>query len=188
MVKLTYSLKRKWKPIIIKQTGESCFHCKYEATELNPLEWGHLNGNENDNRPENFAFMCRPCNNRQKFNFDMIINANEQLRKNEKAGLVCERTNADSGTNKDLTSCSGINKTNKRIADQFLLEHTMNHEEIVLKDGVNAVVNICYENDGTGSQSAVYRYFEELSNPFNGKYTICGTPKGQNIIRRRTEN
>ena len=84
MVKLTYTLKRKWETIVIYQTGKVCFHCKCENTELNPLEWGHLNGNNNDSRPENLAFMCKTCNNKQKFNYDMQILANEQLQKTKR--------------------------------------------------------------------------------------------------------
>jgi len=187
MVRLTHRKKQIMLPIVLEQTGFNCFHCKCENTELNPLEWGHLNGNENDSRPENSAFMCKTCNNKQKFNFDMQILANEQLQKNEKAVLARERMLADTGTTKDLTSQQEINKTNMNVTKQFLLEHTLHDNSIILKDAVNAIVNICQEND-TGSQSAVYRYIDSLSNPINGKYTICLNPQGKNIIRRRTEN
>ena len=64
----------------------------------------------------------------------------------------------------------------------------MNGESFVLRDGVNAIVNICQENNGTGSQAAVYRYIEFETNTFNGKYTVCYNEEGKNIVRRRTEN
>jgi len=187
LVRLTGTLKKKWYPQVVRQTGEECFHCHVPNSERIPLEWGHLNGNLNDSRPENFAFMCHPCNCKQRTNYDMIILANEQLEKNEKALLVWERTLADTGTENDLTSQQEINKTNMNITRSFLLEHTIN-ESVVLRDAVNAIVDICQENNGTGSQSAIYRYVDSLANPFTGKYTICQNKEGKNIVRRRTEN
>lgn len=188
MKNLTYTAKRKWNPIVINQTGDNCFHCKGEGTELNPLEWGHLNANKADNRPENFAFMHHTCNNKQKIDYDMQILANEQLRKNEEAALAGEGMLADSGTTKELTSQQEINKINTQITIQFIQEHTIQNEELFLKDAANAIVNICQDNNGTGSQSAVYRYIDVLCNPINGKYTICLNSQGKNVIRRRTEN
>ena len=188
MVRVTTTRKRKWRPQVIEQTGNGCFFCSCVDTELNPLEWGHLNGNENDSRPENLAFMCKSCNNKHKFNFDMQILGNEQLRENEKAVLASERMLADTGTNKDLTSQQEISKCNNRITKQFLSEHTINNDELLLKDTVNAIVDICQDNNDTGSQSAVYRYIDSLTNPYTGKYTLSVNSKGQNIIRRRTEN
>ncbi len=188
MVKLTYTLKRKWEPIVINQTGKVCFHCNCENMELNPLEWGHLNGNDNDSRPENLAFMCKTCNNKQKFNYDMQILANEQLQKNEKAVLTRERMLADTGTTKELTSQQEISKINKRITKQFIQEQTINNQELILRDIVNAIVDICDDNNGTGSQSAVYRYIDSLTNPYTGKYTLSTNSEGKTVIRRRTEN
>jgi len=147
MSKLTYSKKKRADPFIIKQTGRDCFHCHCENSELNPLEYGHLNANDEDNRPENLAYMCHACNIKQKFSFDMQILANEQLKKNEKAMYVCERTKADSGTKNDLTSCQEINKINVQITKQWLQEHTINGEMPILNDSVYAIVNICQDNN-----------------------------------------
>jgi len=83
MSRVSYSMKKRNIPIVINQTGQYCFFCKCPSLELNPLEIGHLNSDEHDNRPENWAFMCHPCNCRMKTNADMQIQANEQLRKNE---------------------------------------------------------------------------------------------------------
>ena len=74
------------------------------------------------------------------------------------------------------------------LPKQFLLEHTITDDELLLKDVVNAIVDICQNNNNTGSQSAVYRYIDSLTNPYTGKYTLSANPKGQTIIRRRTEN
>lgn len=188
MNKITYTKKKKWEPLVVSQTGRNCFFCKCENTELNPLEWGHLNGKAEDVRPENFAFMCKSCNNKHKFNFDMQIEANEQLRENEKAVLTRERTLPDTGTTKELTSQQEINKINYQITKQFIQEHTLAEKEVILRDAVNAIVDICKDNNRTGSQSAVHRYIDSLTNPYTGKYTLSTNPQGKTIIRRRTEN
>ena len=146
-----------------------------------------MNSDETDNRPENIVWACKICNNRKKFNFDMQINAHEKMVANEKAVLARERIEADSGTKNDLTSQQEINKINTEITRTLLLEHTIN-ESVILKDAVNAIVDICQSNNGTGSQSAVYRYVDSLSNPFTGKYTIFLNTEGKNAVRRRTEN
>ncbi len=101
---------------------------------------------------------------------------------------MCERTLADTGMKNDLTSCQEISKTNTNITKQFLLEHTLHGNSMIVKDAVNAIVNLCQENNHTGSQAAIYRYIESYTNPINGLYTICNTPKGENIIRKRIEN
>jgi len=188
MGKLSYSKKKTWKPIIISQTGENCFFCERVDNPLDPLELGHLNSNDEDNRPENLAYMCHTCNNRMKFNFDMRILANEQLKKNEKAVYVCERTSADSGTEINIKSCREINQLNTTITEQFLYEWTARDEELIVKDAVDAITNLCHIQNGTGSQPAIYRYVKSLCNPFTGKFTIYSNPQGKDCIRKRIEN
>jgi len=118
----------------------------------------------------------------------MQIKANEQLRENERAVFTCGNTLADTGTTKELTSQQEINKINYQIAKQFIQEHTLTEKEVILRDAVNAIVDICKDNNGTGSQSAVYRYIDSLTNPYTGKYTLSTNSQGKTIIRRRTEN
>lgn len=114
--------------------------------------------------------------------------AHDKLIQNEKLLLACEKTLADTGTTEEVSSQQAINKTNMNTTKQFLLEHTMTNDELLLNDCVNAIVNICQDNNNTGSQSAVYRYIDSLSNPYTGKYTICINSKGEKIIQRRIEN
>jgi len=94
----------------------------------------------------------------------------------------------DTGTTQQLSSQQEISKINMQLTKQFLQEHTINGEEPILKDVVNAIVNLCQDNNGTGSQSAVYRYVDVLANPYNGRYTLSKNSQGKTIIRRRTEN
>jgi len=159
MSRPTYTQKRKWDPRIVKQTGNYCFHCKRSDI---PLEYGHLNGRKNDSRPENLAKMCHPCNCKMEKDFDMHLLAMEQLEKNENAELACAGMNKSVGTTEGLTSCSAISANNFKIAEQYVLEHTITDGYLVVKDGVNDVVGICRKNDNTGSDSAVYRYFRIL--------------------------
>ncbi len=119
---------------------------------------------------------------------DMQAKAQGKLTMNIQSDLFTSAgTLADTGTTEETTSQQEISKCNNRITKQFLLEHTIN-DELLLKDAVNAIVDICQDNNDTGSQSAVYRYIDSLSNPYSGKYTLSVNSKGQNIIRRRTEN
>ena len=159
MSRPTYTQKRKWEPLIVRQTGNNCFHCKRDDI---PLEYGHLNGKQDDSRPENLAKMCHPCNCKMIDDCDMQILALEQLEKNENAVLACERMNASVGTTEDLTSCQTISDINFRIAEQYVTEHTVVDGDLGVKETVNNIVGICRKNNGTGSQSAVYRYLNTL--------------------------
>jgi len=177
MSRVTYSNKRKWNPIIVKQTGYYCFHCKRSDI---PLEYGHLNANRDDSRPENLAFMCHVCNNKMKTDFDMQLLANDQLIKNENAVLACERTDASKESSQQETS-----RINKQLTYTFLLEHTMNGDDILLADTVNAITNLCYDNNKTGSQAAVRRYIDQFSNPINGVFVIFTDHEGKKRIKRK---
>jgi len=180
MSRLSYSNKRKWDPIIVKQTGSPCLFCKCPNTVDNPLEYGHLNGNRDDTRPENLAYMCKSCNNKMKSNFDMQIQANDQLIENEKAVFACESIDATKESSQQETS-----RINKQLAYTFLLEHTMNGDDILLSDCVNAITNLCYDNNKTGSQAAVRRYIDQFSNPYNGKFIIFTDHEGKKRIKRK---
>jgi len=180
MSRLSYSNKKKWNPIIVRQTGNHCFFCKCPNTTDNPLEYGHLNGNRDDTRPENLSYMCGSCNNKMKFNYDMKFQANDQLLKNEKAGLACESTNATKESNQQETS-----RINKQLTYTFLMEHTMNGDDILLSDCVNAITNLCYDNNKTGSQAAVRRYIDQFSNPYNGKFVIFTDHEDKKRIKRK---
>lgn len=180
MSRLSYSNKRKWNPLIVKQTGNHCFFCKCPNTIDTPLEYGHLNGNRDDSRPENLAYMCKSCNNKMKFNAEMGFLANDQLIENEKAVLVCESTDATEESNQQETS-----RINKQLTYTFLMEHTMNGDDVLLSDCVNAITNLCYDNNKTGSQAAVRRYIDQFSNPYNGKFVIFTDHEGKKRVKRK---
>ncbi len=180
--------KAKEYPIHYANQKGLCLFCSKEFNEYFTPEVDHLNNNKHDNRIENHALVCHSCNNLKKSNAEMQVIASEKLKENEKRVYACERILADSGTIEDLTSSQAINKTNTRITKQFLSEHTINNQILILKDAVNAITNICQDNNGTGSQSAIYKTIDYLTNTINGKYTICLNEFGKNVIKRRTEN
>ena len=187
MVKASQRLKTNRFPLLWTDQKGLCLFCALEFSDTLKPEFDHLNNNPNDNRVENWALVCHACNNKKKNDIEMRVIAQDKLKANVKREYACERILADSGIEFNLTSSQSINKINTQIVRQFLLEHTMNGEILYLNDAVNAVVNLCQENNGTGSQTAIYRIVESLCNPINGKYTICDY-NGKNIIRRRTEN
>ncbi len=165
MSRLTHAKKEKYFEIIVKRDGYKCFYCEGEFTDNHPAEYDHLNNNPNDSRVENIVISHHECNNKKKFYTDWQIKAHEKLEQNERAVLACERTRADTGTTKELTSSQEINKANYPIAEKFIEEHTLAEREVILKDAVNAIVHICQHTTGGGSQAAVYRYIDTLCNP-----------------------
>ncbi len=188
MSRLSYKLKKEINPIVLERDGYKCLYNNCEFTETNPLEYDHLNNNPQDNRPENLAFCCHTCNNKKKFSPEMQVIAHEKMIENERTVLMRAGMLADTGTTEQLTTSQAINKTNRRLALQWITEHTITEPEIIVKDAVNAIVNLCQDSNDTGSQSAVYRYIDEFTNPYNGKFTLCSNPQGKTIIRRRSEN
>jgi len=188
MSRLTHRIKQKAFPTLVERDDYRCFYCKGKFYDNHPAEYDHLNNNPNDSRRENLVFSHKECNNKKKFDSDYQIIAQDKLIENENAVVACERTLADTSTTKELTSQQEISKTNMSITKQFLQEHTINNEELILRDIVNAIVDICQDNNGTGSQAAVYRYIDSLTNSYTGKYTLSKNQKGLVIIRRRTEN
>ena len=173
MVKPSQRLKVNRFPLLWTDQKGLCLFCPLEFSDTLKPELDHLNNNPNDNRVENWALVCHACNNKKKNNIEMQVIAHDKLKANVKREYACERMLADSGIEFNLTSSQSINKINTQIVRQFLLEHTMNGEILYQKDAVNAIVNLCQENNGTGSQTAIYRIIESLCNPINGKYAIC---------------
>ena len=186
---LTYSQKKKWTSLILQRDGSNCFYCMLPIEHEEDMEFDHLDNVESHNYPENLVFCHHVCNVKKRMYQPWQDKAIGKLTINQRKTLfVCERTQADTGTTKESTSQQEISKTNIGIAKRFFQEHTINNEELVLRDAVNAIVDICQDNNGTGSQSAVYRYLDFLTNPFTGKFTLSTNSQGKTIIRRRIEN
>jgi len=175
-------------PIVVERDGYKCFYCGGDFDANHPPEWEHLNNNPNESRVENLVLSHHECNNKKKSNTDWQIKAMEKLGQNERAVLACERKLADTGTTEELTSSQAINQATEPIAKQWLAEHLLMEPEINLKDGENAIVNLCRKQTGFGSQSAIRRFIEIWANPYNGHLTLSKNENGKTVIRRRTEN
>ena len=175
-------------PRIVERDCYLCFYCEGEFDENHPAEYDHLNNNPNDSRDENLVLAHHKCNIEKKSNIEWKMRAIDKLHQNEKTLLASERKLADTGTTEELTSSQKINQVNEPIAKQWLAEHLLMEPEIVLKDAVSAIVNLCRKQTGFGSQPAIRRYIEDWSNPYNGDLTLSKNENGKTIIRERTEN
>jgi len=181
MSRPTYTQKRKWEPIINQQTGYNCFFCKrYDL----PLEYGHLNGDKNDSRPENIAKMCHPCNCKMKDDYDMKFIALEQLERNESSTLACGKAYESVGTTEDLTSCQAISKINFTITEQYITEQLRIDSYLLVREAVKEINGITRKLNNTGSESAIYRYLRILTSTAY-PYEFASNENGQDIIRRK---
>ena len=186
--KLTHKTKRDKFSSVVERDGHRCLYCPEPFTDTHPVEWKHLDNDIYNDEVWNLTFAHHECNNKKKFSAELQIIAQEKIISNKRYVFARERTLADTGTTKETTSQQEINRINMGITKQFLLEHTLIDGDLLLKEAINAIVDICQKNNGTGSQSAVYRYIDSLTNPYTGDYTLSVNSKGQTIIRRRTEN
>jgi len=187
MSKITTRLNKKQFPEIVKRDKYQCPYCADTFTETNLPEWDWYNDDDADNRVENRTLAHHSCIEKKKDDIDLQLIANEKLKANERAIPVCERTRADTGSTDELTSSQKINKALHPIASQWLEEHLLMEQEILVKDAVNAIVHLCQEQIGWGSQPTIYRYIDEWTNPYNGQFTLV-TKDGKTFIRKRTEN
>jgi len=187
MTRLTHRIKKEYYPLVIERDNFRCFYCSEEFSNTRRPEWDHLNNNPLDSRLENLALCHHECNNKKKNLTDWQIKATKKMIQNERDVLASERI-ADSGTTEELTSSQAISKSVRPIALQWLEEHLMMENEILLRDAVPAIVNLCQNMIGWGSHAAVRRYIEVWSNPYNGKFTLSKNESYQTIILRRTGN
>ena len=185
---LTHRRKTEAFPIIVERDGYLCFYCDGKFTATHPPEYDHLNNDSKDSRVENLVLCHHECNIKKKTSSDWQIKASEKLKQNERVLLACERRLADTGTTQELTSSQQISKALRPIALQWLEEHTLIEKEILLKDAVNAIVFLCQKQTGWGSQATIYRYIDECTNRYYGRFTLSTDGAGKTIIRRRTEN
>ncbi len=187
---LTWNQKVKWAPLLdFRDNPEICLYCGKPYPNPNNRDWDHLDNIESHNYPENLVRCCHSCNVKKITNEALQARALIKLKENQESDLsTYERTLADTGTTKEVTSQQEINRINYPIAEQFILERTLTDDELILKQAVNAIVDICQKNNNTGSQSAVYRYIDSFTNPYTGKYTLSTNSQGKTIIRRRNEN
>jgi len=186
--KLSYRLKKEYYSLVVQRDGYQCPYCIKPFSENNPAEWEHYNNNDGDNRLDNLALVHHSCNNRKKTDFDLQCIGNDNLKKNEKSVFACEIRQDNTGTTDQLSSQQEVSKINFQITKQWIQEHTLAEKQVLLRDAVNAIVAICKDNNGTGSQAAIYRYIDTMTNPYNGKYTLAKNASGKDIIQRKSEN
>ncbi len=187
MSRATYKQNKEDFPLIVERDGYRCLYCPEPFTANHPAEREHLDNNTDNNELWNKTFTHHECNNRKKLNTDMQILAQEKIESNKKYVYKGERMLADTGTTEELTSCQAISKINFKVAEQYLTEHTLTDDELLLRDAIRDIVGICKKSNDTGSQQAVRRYIEILTSSAY-PFTLSLNAKGQTIIRRRIEN
>ncbi len=180
---LSYKQKNEWYSLIIERDGYRCLYCKKDFERYYPPEFDHLNNDSSDNRPENLVLVHHSCNNRKKMNAEWQILANQKLEENERSTFACERKNEHETLTEHV-----ISQTNRDLTKIFLLEHTINGQTILLNDAANAITNLCNDNNNTGSQAAIRRYIDVLTNPVNGNFVIEKNPDGKRMIGRKLKN
>jgi len=188
MPRLTHRLKKEFFRIIVEKDDYKCFYCNEGFSDVHPAEYDHLNNNSNDSRIENCVFCHHECNIKKKTSSDWQIKAMEKLKQNERVLLASERRLADTGSVEELTSSQAISKAVRPVAMQWLEEHILMEQELLLRHVVPAIANLCQTQIGWGSHAAIRRYIEEWCNPYNGKFTLTKNDSEQTIIRKRTEN
>jgi len=184
---LTLSMKKKYLPLLQKRDGENCFYCMQPFTIESSREFDHLDNNDDYSPIENLVQAHHSCNCNKKYSEKMQSKALGKLKMNESSALLCVNTQADTAHPMDLTSCQKTNRTNMQITRQYLGEHTLIHTLLDEDNSILAIVNICQDNNNTGSIKCVKEYIKILSNEENGKYTRINQ-NGVDKIRRRTEN
>ena len=187
MARLNHRIKMNNFQIIVERDDYKCFYCDGEFTDAHREEYDHLNNNANDSRVENLVLCHHECNVKKKQSTDWQIKAGEKQIQNENALVASERRLADTGTIDELTSSQETSKIVRPIALQWLEEHLLMEKEILLRDAVPAIVNLCQNQVKGGSHAAIRRYIDEWVNRYNGKLNLSKNESGKDVIRKRTE-
>ena len=184
MSRLSSRMKLQYYPFLIERDGNRCFYCQESFTNETTYEYDHLDNNVKDSRPENLVLCHHHCNVRKKYSQVWQDKALGKLRMNEASKCVCGNENKKLGTHKEQTSSQAISQTNNRIALDYLNELLNTRDILYCKDYADATKNRCFNINGTGSQSAIYRYLDSFTNSINGDFTIY-TVHGKKAIRRK---
>jgi len=165
---------------MVERDGYRCVFCPELFTDTHPAEIEHLDNNHNNNQIWNKTFSHHECNNRKKLSPELQVIAHEKLISNKKYVYVCERKQEP-----DVSSSEQRNKTNRPIALQWIQEKLMVEPYVLLRDSVNAIVNLTQSMNGTGSKQSVYQYLNEFANPYNGLLEITEDKAGNKIVIKR---
>ncbi|MBT4327567.1 MAG: HNH endonuclease [Candidatus Nitrosopelagicus sp.] len=180
MQHLTSKMKQDWFEYIIKRDGGfRCFYCK-KTLSLTNFVHDHLNDNRKDNRIENIVHACYTCNNKKKFNFDMLLSAKDKLNENEIGNSMRERISLKPRELKELD----ISKENYEIAEDYITKQVDVNGYIKVKETKNSIAYLCRTANGTGSPQAVSNYISTLTST-EAPFEIIKNEDGEKIIQRK---
>lgn len=187
--RVTTKQKRNWRSILIRYYGYVCFYCMgIFVPEYLPLseEWDHLNDKEWDNRIENLVFAHRECNNKKKDNSDWQILAKEQLKQNEKSGVLareCEREKINHRPTTLYPEEIYSNAEFIKIAQEYLAENLSVDDRIPYKSTLDAIAMKCFKAVGHGTPKTLRDIIDMLAST-EGNYEIM-RDGGKRWIQKR---
>ncbi len=197
--RITTKQKRKWIPILKRVHGELCFYCKEAFREnvhehnghKNPyfMEYDHLNNKEYDNRIENIVLCHKICNQRKKNFSDWQIMAKDQLKENERTGvLVSEREKIKPQKieryNEDFQHPEIESNTRFfHITKNYLESELSKIDKLQYQDTLDSIALLCQEEVGHGSQTTIRKHIAMLASS-RGSYEITKIEGKKYIIKK----
>ncbi len=172
--------------LIARDGGFRCFYCKKEL-KINEYVYEHLNGNRNDNRPENIVLSCQSCNIKKIDSFDLQIMAQDKLKENESKNFVRERNYLEVHGSQHASTEIDINVSNSDITEQYITEKVNTDRLIPCSEALNCCAYLCRKKTGHGSLQAVRNYIALLTSEV-GPFMIVKDQNGKKIIVKRSGN
>lgn len=201
--RLTQKQKRTWLPLLeLFYFGGAhlCFYCANPIREdIKGMgrEFDHLNNKEYDNRVENVVPCHAMCNDRKKWDMDYIMIAKEQLKLNEKNGVIKQMGEREKNTtthnqeqeekntrkeNEEIYSNSEFTK----ITTEYLAENLSIVDRIPYKSSIDSITLKCFNEVGHGSQNTIRRVVDMLAST-PGKYEVVRDGGKRWIQKRNNE-
>ncbi len=169
-------MKRVFRAKLIALYGDVCFYCESEFLVcqhviqgmVNPYaeEYDHFNDLEWDNRIENVCRSHKVCNQRKKHNPLLKKKALEQLKKNERTGVIgfepLDPTPDDEAI-REYNEEMYANTEFAKLTTEYLVKHLpTNSSRLPYKSSVDSITMICFDAIGHCSQNTIRRILDML--------------------------
>jgi len=162
-----------------------CLFCKGIFTDENRHTFEHLDGNLLYHKTINIALAHWKCNNDKEKLAEYQVIAALKLQENKKKVSSCAG-NGGRISLKQLTSTQESSKIQRNYLTNWVFSKLLEEGKLQVRKVIPAVVNGCQMQYGCGSQSAMYRMVEELTNSYNGLFNLF-EEDGVAMIRLRKE-
>ena len=162
--------------------GFDCLFCKMKLV-LGKQIIEHLNSDRSDNRLENLALACQPCNIKKIHSIELQNIAKKKLESNEKASLANYKHLEDSSHREASTEIE-IGQKNFEITKQFLFERIKAEGSIEYSNALHSSAFICKEKTGYGSQQSARNYIDMLTCEVGPLMITKNEKKNKTIVMR----